>query len=134
MTFASARQAGIRLFDLDDFCRLPSCPVAACFGASISSFMSADSDINIDYVANLARLALTAEEKIRFARQLGDILHYVEKLNGVDVSGVEPMAHASPVFNVWQADVPRPGLSVEQALRNAPAQRQNMIAVPKVVE
>ena len=96
--------------------------------------MSSDSDINIDYVANLARLALTDEEKARFTRQLGDILHYVEKLKGVDVSGVEPMAHASPVFNVWQEDVARPGLSVEAALRNAPAQRQNMIVVPKVVE
>ncbi|HEY8994751.1 MAG TPA: Asp-tRNA(Asn)/Glu-tRNA(Gln) amidotransferase subunit GatC [Lacunisphaera sp.] len=96
--------------------------------------MSADSDINIDYVANLARLALTDEEKTRFARQLGDILHYVEKLKGVDVTAVEPMAHAAPVFNVWQDDVPRSGLSVEQALRNAPAQRQNMIVVPQVVE
>ncbi|MEN9403490.1 MAG: Glutamyl-tRNA(Gln) amidotransferase subunit [Verrucomicrobiota bacterium] len=96
--------------------------------------MSSDSDINIDYVANLARLALTDEEKARFSRQLGDILHYVEKLKGVDVSGVEPMAHASPVYNVWQEDRVRPGLPVEAALRNAPAQRQNMIVVPKVVE
>ncbi|HEX2860161.1 MAG TPA: Asp-tRNA(Asn)/Glu-tRNA(Gln) amidotransferase subunit GatC [Lacunisphaera sp.] len=96
--------------------------------------MSADSDINIDYVANLARLALTAEDKVRFARQLGDILHYVDKLKQVDVSGVEPMAHASPVFNVWQDDMARAGLTVEQALRNAPAQRENMIVVPKVVE
>jgi aspartyl-tRNA(Asn)/glutamyl-tRNA(Gln) amidotransferase subunit C len=96
--------------------------------------MSSESDINIDYVANLARLALTSEEKTRFARQLGDILHYVEKLEGVDVAGVEPMAHAAPVFNVWQDDVARAGLSVEQALRNAPVQRQNMVVVPKVVE
>lgn len=96
--------------------------------------MSAGSDLNIDYLANLARLALTDEEKVRFARQLGDILHYVEKLNQVDVSGVEPMAHAAPVFNVWQDDVPRPGLTVEQALRNAPLQRENMVVVPKVVE
>ncbi len=96
--------------------------------------MSADSDLNIDYVANLARLALTPEEKARYARQLGDILHYVEKLKQVDVTGVEPTAHAAPVFNVWREDVARPGLSVEQALQNAPAQRENMIVVPKVVE
>jgi aspartyl-tRNA(Asn)/glutamyl-tRNA(Gln) amidotransferase subunit C len=96
--------------------------------------MSANSDLNIDYLANLARLALTAAEKEKFSRQLGDILVYVEKLKQVDVTGVEPMAHASPVFNVWQEDVSRPGMSVEQALRNAPAQRQHMIAVPKVVE
>lgn len=96
--------------------------------------MSAGSDLNIDYVANLARLALTGEEKTRFARQLGDILRYVDQLKQVDVTGVEPMAHATPVFNVWQDDVPQAGLSPEQALRNAPARRQNMIVVPKVVE
>ena len=74
--------------------------------------MSSPSDLNLDYVANLARLALTEEEKREFARQLGDILHYVEKLRQVDVTGVEPMAHASPVFNVWAADVAGPGLPV----------------------
>lgn len=96
--------------------------------------MSAGSDLNIDYVANLARLALTTAEKEQFARQLGDILHYVDKLSQVDVTGVEPMAHAAPVFNVWQEDVPRPGLTADQALRNAPAQREQMVVVPKVVE
>lgn len=96
--------------------------------------MSADSELNIDYVANLARLALTPAEKERFARQLGDILLYVDKLKQIDVTGVEPMAHAAPVFNVWQDDVPRAGLSVQSALRNAPAQRDQMIVVPKVVE
>lgn len=90
--------------------------------------------MNIEYVANLARLELTNAEKIRFARQLGEILHYVEKLNGVDVSGVEPMAHASPVFNVWGADVPSAGLPVEKALQNAPDRRDNLIAIPKVME
>ena len=96
--------------------------------------MSTQPDLNLDYVANLARLALTGAEKAEFAQQLGDILHYVEKLKQVDVTGVEPMAHASPVFNVWQPDVASPGLPVEAALRNAPARRQDMIVVPKVVE
>ena len=96
--------------------------------------MSASSDLNIDYLANLARIALTGAEKEKFSRQLGVILQYVDKLKQVDVAGVEPMAHASPVFNVWQEDVSRPGLPVEEALRNAPAQRQHMIVVPKVVE
>ena len=96
--------------------------------------MSTQPDLNLDYVANLARLALTDAEKAEFAQQLGDILHYVEKLKQVDVSGVEPMAHASPVFNVWQPDVAAPGLPVEAALRNAPARREDMIVVPKVVE
>jgi len=91
-------------------------------------------NIDIDYVANLARLALSPEEKATYARQLGDVLAYIEKLKQADVSSVEPTAHAFDVHNVWAADVPAPGLSVEDALRNAPAQRDNMIAVPKVVE
>ncbi len=96
--------------------------------------MNPTSDFDIDYVANLARLALTQAEKERFARQLGEILHYVEKLKQVDVAGVEPTAHASPVFNVWQADEPRPGLAVDAALRNAPAARDHQVVVPRVVE
>jgi len=91
-------------------------------------------DLKLDHVANLARLALTAEEKERFAAQLGDVLAYMAQLNEVDVSKVEPTAHAFPVVNVWAADTPEPGLPVEQALGNAPARRDNMFIVPRVVE
>ena len=90
--------------------------------------------LDIDRVAKLARLALTAEEKATFSQQLGSVLHHIEQLSKVDVSGVEPSAHAFAVVNVWGDDVARPGLTVDQALRNAPAQRDNMIVVPKVVE
>ena len=96
--------------------------------------MSTAPDLNIDHVAQLARLALTPEEKAKFAQQLGDILHHIEQLKKVDVSGVEPTAHAAPVFNVWSEDVARPGLSVDLAMQNAPAQRDHMVVVPKVVE
>lgn len=96
--------------------------------------MSSPAQLDIDHVANLARIALTPEEKATFAQQLGDVLHHIEQLSKVDVSGVEPTAHAFAVHNVWSDDVPQPGLSVEAALRNAPAQRDNMIVVPKVVE
>lgn len=96
--------------------------------------MSQPTDLNIDHIAKLARLALTAEEKVTFAQQLGNVLHHIEQLSKVDVSGVEPTAHAFAVHNVWADDVARPGLVVDQALRNAPAQRENMVAVPKVVE
>ena len=90
--------------------------------------------LNIDHVAKLARIALTPEEKVMFTQQLGHVLHHIEQLSKVDVTGIEPTAHAFPVTNVWAADVAQAGLPVEQALRNAPAQRENMIAVPKVVE
>jgi len=96
--------------------------------------MSAPTNLDIDHVANLARLALTPEEKAKFAAQLGDVLTYIEQLKQVDVSGVEATAHAYPVYNVWADDVPQAGLPVELALKNAPAQRNNMIVVPKVVE
>ena len=90
--------------------------------------------IDIDYVANLARITLTEEEKSLFTEQLGDILKYMEKLQSVDVTDVEPMAHAFSVYNVWREDEPQPSLSPEDALQNAPAQRDRQIVVPKVVE
>ncbi|MEZ5414435.1 MAG: Asp-tRNA(Asn)/Glu-tRNA(Gln) amidotransferase subunit GatC [Opitutaceae bacterium] len=91
-------------------------------------------DIDIDRVAQLARIALTPEEKEKFARQLREVLHHIRQLEQVDVTGVEPTAHAFPLHNVWQEDVAGAGLQVGDALRNAPAQRDNMIVVPKVVE
>ena len=90
--------------------------------------------LDIEHIARLARIELTADEKAKFAAQLGDVLHHIEQLSKVDVSGVEPTAHAFAVNNVWREDVAKPGLPVEAALRNAPAQRENMIVVPKVVE
>ncbi|MEY2878254.1 MAG: hypothetical protein RLZZ15_634 [Verrucomicrobiota bacterium] len=96
--------------------------------------MPTPADLDLDHLAKLARLALTAEERTKFALQLGDVLHHIEQLKKVDVTGVEPTAHAAPVFNVWADDTARPGLPVELALQNAPAQRDHMIVVPKVVE
>jgi aspartyl-tRNA(Asn)/glutamyl-tRNA(Gln) amidotransferase subunit C len=96
--------------------------------------MAPTPQLDIDHVANLARLALTPQEKAIFAQQLGDVLHHIEQLSKVDVTGVEPTAHAFAVNNVWGVDVPAPALPVEAALRNAPAQRDHMVVVPKVVE
>jgi aspartyl-tRNA(Asn)/glutamyl-tRNA(Gln) amidotransferase subunit C len=90
--------------------------------------------LDIDYVAKLARIALTAEEKAEYASQLANILSHIRQLEKVDVSAVEPTAHAFPVENIWSDDAARPGLTAEDALRNAPAQRENMIVVPKVIE
>ncbi|HEY1791748.1 MAG TPA: Asp-tRNA(Asn)/Glu-tRNA(Gln) amidotransferase subunit GatC [Opitutaceae bacterium] len=96
--------------------------------------MPHNEDLKLDHVANLARISLTPEEKERFAAQLGDVLAYIAQLNEVDVSQVEPTAHAFPVVNVWAEDRAEAGLSVEDALRNAPEKRDNMFVVPKVVE
>jgi aspartyl-tRNA(Asn)/glutamyl-tRNA(Gln) amidotransferase subunit C len=96
--------------------------------------MSSAPQLDIDRVAKLARLALTAEERATFSQQLGSVLHHIEQLSKVDVTGIEPSAHAFAVTNVWAEDVAGPALPVGEALRNAPAQREHMIAVPKVVE
>ncbi len=96
--------------------------------------MSDTNNIDIDYVANLARLELSPEEKTKFAGQLGDILNYFEKLNAIDVSGEEPMAHPFPVYNVLGEDESSPTLSPEEALANAPKQRDQQLVVPKVVD
>lgn len=96
--------------------------------------MSAPEDLNIDRIASLARIALTPEEKAKFSAQLADVLTNIEKLKQVNVDGVEPTAHAFPIYNVWADDVAQAGLSVEDALRNAPEKRDDMIVVPKVVE
>jgi aspartyl-tRNA(Asn)/glutamyl-tRNA(Gln) amidotransferase subunit C len=91
-------------------------------------------DIDVKYVAHLARLSLTPEEERKIGDQLGGILGYIEKLKEVDVSGVEPTAHAFPLVNVTRADEVRPSISNEDALRNAPAQANGLFIVPKIVE
>jgi aspartyl-tRNA(Asn)/glutamyl-tRNA(Gln) amidotransferase subunit C len=91
-------------------------------------------EIDIDRLAVLARIELTAEEKTRFAAQLGDVLTHIEQLNKVNVDGVEPMAHAFPVTNVWRNDDPVDGLPVGDVLAKAPAKCNDQFSVPKVVE
>ena len=96
--------------------------------------MSDSPKLDVDYVANLARIELTEKEKKKFSSQLGDVLKYFDKLNAVEVEGVEPTAHAFPRHNVWDEDQPRSGLSSEEALMNAPEKRQEQVVVPKVIE
>ena len=90
--------------------------------------------MDIDYVANLARIELSSQEKEKFQDQLGDVLKYFEKLQEVDVEGVEPTAHAFPRFNVWDEDQSVDGFTAEEALSNAPKARNDQVVVPKVVE
>jgi aspartyl-tRNA(Asn)/glutamyl-tRNA(Gln) amidotransferase subunit C len=80
------------------------------------------SDFDIRYVSRLARVALTSEEEEKLGTQLALILGYIAKLKEVDVTGVEPTAHAFPLVNVTRADVPGSSLTSEEALQNAPDQ------------
>lgn len=93
-----------------------------------------ETQIDIDYVAKLARIELTDDEKITYSRQLGQILEYFERLSKIDVSGVKPSAHAHAIYNVMRDDVETPAMSVSDALMNAPASRENQVCVPKVVD
>lgn len=93
-----------------------------------------ESDFDVKYVAHLARIALTPQEEQKLGAQLGQILGYIEKLKELDVTGVEPTAHAIPMVNVMRADETRPSLSNADALRNAPATANGLFVVPKIVE
>ncbi len=96
--------------------------------------MAANSDLDVAYVARLARINLTEEEAKTFQKQLDDVLKYVEKLRELDVTGIDIAAHALPVFNVFREDAPRDWFTAEQALSNAPRQANGLFVVPKVVE
>jgi aspartyl-tRNA(Asn)/glutamyl-tRNA(Gln) amidotransferase subunit C len=94
--------------------------------------MSADFDVR--YTAKLARLNLTDPEIAKFQAQLGQVLEFVEKLSAVDVSGVEPTAHAFAVQNVFRSDESRSSFSPAEALANAPRSANGLFIVPKVIE
>lgn len=90
--------------------------------------------VDVKYVAHLARLQLTPEEERKFGEQLDHILEHIEKLKQLDVSRVEPTAHAVPLVNVTRPDETRPSLPHEEALRNAPSKANGLFIVPKIVE
>jgi aspartyl-tRNA(Asn)/glutamyl-tRNA(Gln) amidotransferase subunit C len=92
------------------------------------------SELDVRYVAHLARLSLSPQEEQQLGAQLASILGYIEKLKEVDVTGVEPTAHAFPMVNVTRPDETCPSLPHEEALRNAPAQANGLFIVPKIVE
>ncbi len=82
------------------------------------------------HVAKLARLELSDEEIERFTEQLSAILEAVAKVSELDLADVEPTAHPLDLVNVWAADEPRPSLSVDEALANAPEREAGFFKVP----
>jgi aspartyl/glutamyl-tRNA(Asn/Gln) amidotransferase C subunit len=96
-----------------------------------------DSAVNPDlvrHIARLSRIELTESQMAAFSRQLASILVYFDKLKELDTANVEPMAHAVERTNVLADDVPRPSLTPEQALANAPQRDGDFFKVPKVIE
>jgi aspartyl-tRNA(Asn)/glutamyl-tRNA(Gln) amidotransferase subunit C len=96
--------------------------------------MAGNSDLDVAYVARLARINLSEDEAKIFQKQLDDVLKYVEKLRQLDVATVDAETHALPAFNVLRDDVPRDWFTAEQALINAPRKANDLFVVPKVVE
>ena len=96
--------------------------------------MAGTSDLDVAYVARLARINLTEDEAKIFQKQLDDVLKYVETLRQIDVTGVDTATHALPIANVFRDDTPRDWFTAEQALTNAPRQANGLFVVPKVVE
>jgi aspartyl-tRNA(Asn)/glutamyl-tRNA(Gln) amidotransferase subunit C len=85
------------------------------------------------HVAELARLSLSPEEIELFTLQLNEILEYVEKLQELDTSGVAPLAHVIPLFNVFREDQVRESLPLDAVLENAPAREDGNFLVPRII-
>jgi len=89
---------------------------------------------NVLYVAKLARLKIEEREIEKFTKQIGDIVRYVEKLNELDLAGVEPTAHILPVANVMRGDAVTNGRPDEIVLQNAPREEDRLFIVPQIIE
>ncbi|MDF1577964.1 MAG: Asp-tRNA(Asn)/Glu-tRNA(Gln) amidotransferase subunit GatC [Desulfurivibrionaceae bacterium] len=87
----------------------------------------------VKYVAGLARLELKPEEAEEMAGQLDRILSYVDKLNELDTSAVEPTTHAISITNAFRADERRESLARDKALANSPRQNGEAFVVPKII-
>ncbi len=92
------------------------------------------SDETIEYVGILAKLELSGEEKERAKADMAGMLDYIDRLNELDTTGVEPMSHVFPVHNVFREDVVENGDDRENMLANAPEQKDGCYRVPKTVE
>ena len=88
----------------------------------------------VEHVANLARLRFDEEKKKRLAEQLGSILEYIDQLNKLDTTNVEPTSHAIPVKNVVREDVVKQSFTKDEALANAPSPVEGLFEVPKIIE
>ena len=88
----------------------------------------------VRHVAKLSRLKLNERQVQQFTSQLANILSYVEKLNELDTSNVEPTAHAVPIKNILRDDVFVEGIGIEKVLQNAPDRDGPFFKVPRVLE
>jgi aspartyl-tRNA(Asn)/glutamyl-tRNA(Gln) amidotransferase subunit C len=90
--------------------------------------------MDIEKVARLARLELSEEEKETFGTQMEQILTYIEQLNRLDTTGVEPTSHAIPIYNVFRDDEIKPSFPHEEVLAIAPDEEDGHFKVPRIIE
>jgi aspartyl-tRNA(Asn)/glutamyl-tRNA(Gln) amidotransferase subunit C len=88
----------------------------------------------VEHIAELARLNLTKEEKALYREQLSDILDYFAQLQSLDTADIPPTSSVLPAHSVLRTDSPRPGLSTEELLNNAPDAEGNQFRVPPVLD
>jgi aspartyl-tRNA(Asn)/glutamyl-tRNA(Gln) amidotransferase subunit C len=88
---------------------------------------------DVEHIATLAKLEFTDSEKEKLTGQMNKILEYMEQLNSLDTSSVEPLSHVIELNNVFRTDEVKPGVSTEDALKNAPAKDEQFFKVPKVI-
>jgi aspartyl-tRNA(Asn)/glutamyl-tRNA(Gln) amidotransferase subunit C len=89
---------------------------------------------DVEHVAELARIELTAAEKEQFIAQLNSILTYIEKLSELNTTGVEPTSHVLPMLNIFRDDEVRPSLDRDRVLQNAPQESHFFFKVPRIIE
>ena len=92
------------------------------------------SDETIEYVGILSKLELSPEAKEQAMKDMGSMLDYIDKLNELDTTGIEPMSHVFPVQNVFREDVVTNGDESEKTLKNAPGEKDNMFMVPRTFD
>lgn len=88
----------------------------------------------VDHVARLARLDLTDDEREAMRVELGQILEHAERIQALDLDGVEPTSHSVSIRNAMRADVVTPSLPPEEVLANAPEVEDGRIRVPRIIE
>jgi aspartyl-tRNA(Asn)/glutamyl-tRNA(Gln) amidotransferase subunit C len=91
------------------------------------------SEKDVQYVAKLARLEVTDQEVAKYTQQLANILQYVEQLNKLDTTNVEPLTHPLDMKNVFREDVVKPSLTQQEVLSNAPEPQSGHFKVPKIM-
>ncbi len=91
-------------------------------------------NIDVAYVANLARLELNDQEKITFQSQLDSIVGYCSKIRELDLAGIEPTSHAVPIYNIFRDDDVKDSIARDAVLRNAPSASSEQFLVPVIIE